>query len=344
MVRATRPTVYTVAEHAGVSVATVSRTLATPQKVSERTRERVLAAVKELGYVPHSGARSLAADTHRAHGLVLPELTGPYYSDLLLGYEREAATGGDAVVISLTTGEDRASKILRLAGSVDGIVVMGVPALAPTVLTAIRQMVPVIGLTDGADAGLEVIGTQNVDSAVALTLHLRDHHRRRRLRFVGDPDLAGDIRSRYQGFVQAHGEDAPEPVRVRPREAEGAAVAQRIIDGDLVVDGLVCANDELALAVIDRLTAAGRDVPGEVAVVGWDDVMAARYVRPALTTVRQPVIELGAAVARRLREHIAAARAGTQPENDAPPRLPTTVIYRRSCGCTSTPTTEQELS
>jgi LacI family transcriptional regulator len=341
MGRAARPTVYTVADRAQVSVATVSRALAAPEKVSEATRLRVLEAIDALGYVPHGAARSLAADAHRAHGLVLPELVGPYYSDLLLGYEREAATGGDAVVLALAGGDDLAAKVLRIAGSVDGIVVMGASALPRAALAAIRELVPVLGLTGGAGQGLEVIGTRNLDSSRELTQHLVEHGRNR-LVFVGDPDLAEDIQARYRGFCEALQPHAPEPVRVEPSEAAGVEVAERLLAGELDADGLVCANDELALGVIVTLTARGCDVPGDVAVVGWDDVMAARYVQPSLTTVRQPVADLGATAARRLREHIAAFRAGQLPPGPAPDRLTTSVIYRRSCGCTSDPSKEQE--
>lgn len=343
MARSTRPTVYTVAEHARVSVATVSRALAAPHRVSEPTRRRVLDAIDTLGYVPHGGARSLAADSHRAHGLVLPELVGPYYSDLLMGYEREAATGGDAVVIALAGGDldHIAAKLLRLAGSVDGIVVMGASALPRHALAAIRDQVPVLGLTGGAAQGLEVIGTQSVESACELTRHLIEHGRTR-LAFVGDPALGEDIEGRYRGFCEALGPQAPEPVRVGPSEADGVAVAERMLAGELDVDGLVCANDELALGVMVTLAARGCRVPEDVAVVGWDDVMAARFVRPSLTTVRQPVTELGATAARRLRELIAAARPEQVAAGPAPGRLTTSVIYRRSCGCASDASNEQE--
>ena len=141
-------------------------------------------------------------------------------------------------------------------------------------------------------------------------------HGRTRLLFVGDPGAAPDINERYAGFVAAHrarGLEPAEPVRVPFREGEGEAVAERILAGEFDADALVCANDELALAVMTRLQDAGRDVPGDIAVVGWDDVMTSRYVRPGLTTVRQPVHELGVLAAERLHQRV----SGGQPRAGA---------------------------
>jgi LacI family transcriptional regulator len=119
-------------------------------------------------------------------------------------------------------------------------------------------------------------------------------------------------------------------VRVPFREGEGEAVAERILTGEIEADALVCANDELALGIMSRLQDAGRDVPGDVAVVGWDDVMASRYVRPGMTTVSQPVRELGALAADRLHHRV----QGGEPHAERQV-LATRVIIRGSCGCAS---------
>jgi LacI family transcriptional regulator len=122
---------------------------------------------------------------------------------------------------------------------------------------------------------------------------------------------------------------AAAPLRIALRESDGTALANRLLSGDLSADALVCANDELALAVMKRLREGGRVVPDDVAVVGWDDVMTARYVVPGLTTVRQPVRELGAGAADRLHQRITGAPVGDQPQV-----IPTSVVLRSSCGCT----------
>ena len=178
--------------------------------------------------------------------------------------------------------------------------------------------------------GVEAISAENPDSARRLTEHLLDHGRSRLL-FVGAVDMAPDVRERYAGFVAAHrdrGLAPAEPVPAEFREHEGAALADLLLSGELSADAVFCGNDELALALMARLVDGGVDVPGDVAVVGWDDVMTARYVRPGLTTVRQPVRELGALAADRLYDLV----------NGATPRphrqvLPTELVLRTSCGC-----------
>ena len=96
-------------------------------------------------------------------------------------------------------------------------------------------------------------------------------------------------------------------MRAEFRERDGTAVAERLLAGDFTADALVCGNDELALAVMARLTDGGVAVPEDIAIVGWDDVMTARYVRPGLTTVRQPVQQLGALAADRLHDLVSGA-------------------------------------
>lgn len=331
----TGATIYSVAAHAGVSIATVSRVLQRQAVVSDATRRKVLDAVDHLGYVPLGAARSLAVRQHEAHGLVLPELTGPYYAELLMGFETRAATLGQSVVVMLTGGRhDPAGAVRALAARVDGLAVLGPSAVPPDVARALHGRKPVVVVAGKPGDGFEVVATENTHTAEQLTGHVLDHGRRSLL-FVGDPVGTPDIADRYAGFVAAHGARglrAADPVRIPYREREGAALADRILAGELAPDALVCANDELAVAVMAGLQDAGRDVPGEVAVVGWDDVMVARYVRPRLTTVRQPVRELGELAAQRLHDRVAGAEM--QPR---PLVLPTQVVIRSSCGCLPQP-------
>jgi LacI family transcriptional regulator len=324
-----RVTVYTVADRAGVSVATVSRVLQAPHRVKDATRVRVLAAMDDLDYVPHGAARSLAFHQHEAHGLVLPELSGPYYSELLMGYESVAAAAGCSVVLLLSEGkEDLGVALRRLAGKVDGIVLMGACGVPERTLAAVRTKVPVLGLTRNDRADLESFATENRASAEELARHLFAHGRNR-LVFVGSPELAIDVRERYEGFAAAHDDRAvPPAVPADLRESEGGRIADLVLSGDIDADALVCANDELALAVMHHLMARGVEVPRDIAVVGWDDVMAARYVRPGLTTVAQPVRDLGARAAARMHDLVLGHT--DQPDQHT---LPTTVVIRQSCGC-----------
>ena len=324
-------TIYSVAERAGVSIASVSRVLQGSQAVSDKTRRRVLEAAEELRNLPLAAARSLAVRHHEAHGLVLPELSGPYYSELLMGFEYRAADLGQSVVLMLAEGKaDLPRAVRKLATRVDGLAMLGSSAIPDETVTALGGSKPVVLIAGDESPGVDTVVAENTSSARAITEHLLGHGRRR-LVFVGDPASGPDVRDRYAGFVTAHasaGLVAAEALRVPLREEDGTAVADSLLRGELDADALFCANDELALAVIVRLRGSGLRVPQDLAVVGWDDVMTARYVEPGLTTVRQPVRELGARAADVLHERItgSVAPSGAQV-------IPTEVVIRASCGC-----------
>jgi len=340
-------TIYSVAQLAGVSIASVSRVLHGSTATSPRTRARVLAAVDELDYLPQRAARSLAVRRYEAHGLVVPDLTGPYYSELLMGYESAAAQLGQSVIIVVTRlHEDPARAVRELSSRVDGLV-MANSTLSDPAAQALGRRRPVVLLARPPVPGCDGVLAENALSARALTEHLLDHGRRR-LSFVGDPHLSPDVQERYRGFTAAltgtrgmqgtrstrgrSGTSHPGAVgtvmKVDLHERSGAEVAAQILAQATPPDALVCANDELALSTMKALQYSGMKVPDDLAIVGWDDVMTARYVSPALTTVRQPLFELGRAAATRLHERIAGAP--TAPE---PLILPTELVLRASCGC-----------
>lgn len=324
-------TIYSVARHAGVSIASVSRVLQGSATVSEATRRRVLDAVDALNYVPTGAARSLAVRHHEAQALVLPELAGPYYSELLMGFEARAAELGHAVLLLQAAGrDDLAGAVRRLAGRADGLAVLGSAAIPEAVVDGLRAHRPVLLVAGDPHPGVEAIAAESASSTGFLTEHLMEHGRRR-IVFVGDPDAGPDVRERHRGYLEAHaaaGRQAADPVRVGFREQDGAAVAKRWLAGGIDADALVCANDELALSVMLQVQAAGTQVPEQLAVVGFDDLMTARYVRPGLTTVRQPVRELGALAAERLHELV----AGRAPHPELTV-LATDPVVRGSCGC-----------
>lgn len=325
------PTIYDVAALAKLSIATVSRVLQGTGPVSEKARLKVDEAARQLNYVPLRAARSLAVQRHEAHGLVLPDLAGPFYGDLLMGYERWAGERGQSVIITVTHGRsDEAGRALReLAGRVDGIVVHG-NALNLDAVKGLRQAgVPVVLLAHPPVSGCDSVRTESASSAEKLTRRLLASGRKD-LVFVGDPNSSYDVAERYKGFSAAHRKrelPVPKPEQLPLTEEAGAAMAEHWLTLKSRPDGLVCGNDELALAAIKTLQAKGIDVPGEVVVTGWDDVMAARYVSPGLTTVRQPMAELGRLAAQRLHERITGERNRTR--NDV---LATQIVVRASCG------------
>ncbi|HEX7301574.1 LacI family DNA-binding transcriptional regulator, partial [Lentzea sp.] len=161
--KAAGATIYSVAEHAGVSIATVSRVLQGATVVAESTRQKVLTAVEELGYVPLGAARSLAVRHHEAHGLVLPELTGPYYAELLMGFEARAAELAQSIVLVLTDSRtDLAAAVKQLATRVDAIAVFGSSA---EVVQLVKGRKPVVVIAGDPQDGVEAISAENRESA-----------------------------------------------------------------------------------------------------------------------------------------------------------------------------------
>lgn len=327
-------TIYTVAERAGVSIATVSRVLQGTARSSAATRQKVLQAVEELDYVPLRSSRRPDTVRHETHGVVLPLLEGPWYSELLTGFETTASQLGQSVVVVLCNGSEAVEDtVRRLVDRVDGIVVAN-DTIEDALVRVICRLTPTVLIARGALPGCDSVVVENTDSARRLTEHLLGHGRTA-FAFVGDPDDSHDVGERYLGFLEAlrgpAGRGAAEvtgPVRVPFVESSGATVAAAVAHATTRPDALVCANDELAISVMACLAAEGVRVPEDVAVVGYDDIMASRYVRPGLTTVRQPTRALGRWAAIRLHERIGGRKFDVHPQV-----LPTRMVVRGSCGC-----------
>lgn len=327
-------TIYTVAERAGVSIATVSRVLSGSTPASAITRQRVLRAVEDLEYVPLRAGRAVDVPTHETHGLVLPGLRGPYYSELLSGFEVTAAQAGQStVVVVCDASKDAEAAVRKILGRVDGIVIAN-DTVSDAMVRQIVRSTPTVLVARDAIEGCDSVQVENFISSAELTRHLLEHGRRR-LVFVGDPDASHDISERYRGFLHAlthqRAVEVAEPIRVEYEETSGRRVMDGLREAEAAgadIDGIVCANDELALATMVLLDREGRRVPRDVAVVGFDDIMTSRYLAPGLTTVQQPMRELGRWAAIRLHERIAGRTFDVHPQV-----LPTRLVVRGSCGC-----------
>ncbi|MGN9909421.1 LacI family DNA-binding transcriptional regulator [Phytohabitans sp. LJ34] len=333
--RRTGVTIYEVARRAGVSIATVSRTMRDPDLVTPETRARVLAAVDELGFTPSRLGRSLAEGQHAANGIVFPDLIGPYYAEVVLGYEEVAADLGRSVLILATHGRrDAAAQVLELANRVDGMVVMGRTVGDDIVERIAASGPPLVLVARDPVSTVDTIRTDNERSARELAEHLLAHGHRR-FAFVGDPDDSPDVAGRYAGFaagLRAAGIPVPAPVRCSFDIEAGRAAAEALLRRRTRPQAVVCANDEVALGVHTAATDAGLSVPDDLAVTGWDDVMAARFA--GLTTVRQPMRELGATAAHWLHDRITERSSDRSRQRVARRSqvLPTQLTVRRSCG------------
>lgn len=333
-------TIYEVARRAGVSIATVSRVQRHADLVAPPTRERVLRAVDELAYRPSLLGRSLARGRHEATGIVFPDLIGPYYSAVILGYEEQSAEQGRSVLILATHGR-RASEeqVVDLSGRVDGLVLTGQTVADPVVEELGARGVPVVLLARPGIAHADSVRTESRESATALVRHLLGHGYRR-IAFVGDPASSPDAAERWDGFRRAHRaaglRPSHPPQRSGYRERDGHEAARTLLASRLRPEAIVGANDEIAMGVLRAAREQGVAVPRDLAVTGWDDAPAAAHVAPALTTVRQPMVELGRRAAVLLTERI--DRIRTDPRHEV---LPTELVVRSSCGCVR-PTEKEE--
>lgn len=342
------PTVYDVADRAGVSIATVSRVYRNPDSVKAETRERVLAVARELGYVPSGSARGLASRTTGVLGLAFPDYTDPeaesvsadgdedalYADQVIRGMERAARRHGYALLISASLHGGPEGVVGRMAGQVDGFAVMARTA-ATEDLDVYARRLPVVVLAGPREIDhLDHIEVANFDGQRDLTRHLIEVHGLTRLAFVGGQADSPDAEARFHGY-QAACRDAGLPVADEPdvramlTRADGRAAVQKLAfrPGGLP-QGLLFANDQMAIGAMQELTAHGVRVPQDVAITGFDGIPLGRMVRPSLTTVRQPMRRLG-----ELAVDMLAARLADRARPPESVMLPVELALRASCGC-----------
>ncbi|NTW42809.1 MAG: LacI family transcriptional regulator, partial [Cellulomonadaceae bacterium] len=225
-----QPTIYDVAERAGVGIATVSRALRGSAPVAEATRIKVERAVAELGFRPSHLGTSLAQGTHAANGIVFPDLSGPYYAEVLLGYEEAASRLGRSVLVQATQGRDDAEQAVRdLADRVDGLVLLGRTVPDEVVEEIQHAGTPVVLLARDPAGPADCLRSDNEAGAIALGRHLAAHGYPA-VRFLGAPDASPDAAARLAGITAAL---APQPVPVVPcgfDETSGYRAAREVLD------------------------------------------------------------------------------------------------------------------
>ncbi len=322
-------TIYDVARRAGVGIATVSRALRGSAPVADATRAKILKVVEELGFRPSHLGTSLAERRHAAAGIVFPDLSGPYYAEVVMGHEEVASSLGRSVLIQATHGRPDPEAAARdLAGRVDGLVLLGRTVPDSLVEEILATGLPVVLLARPAVGNADSVRIDNSTAARQLGAHLGEHGYRS-ARFLGSPDLSHDVAERFAAIAQGLAPSGTE-LELTPcdlNEDAGARVARYVLAESARPEVLVCANDEIALGAIIAAEEAGLRVGVDVAITGWDDIMAARHARPALTTVRQPMRLLGAQAAQVLDERIKHRR--TTPRHEV---LPAELVVRSSCG------------
>ena len=349
------PTIYDVARMAGVSIASVSRVLNGRRNPREETRERVLQAVAELGFVPDGAARALSGRLKEVVGVVIrrvrwvqsseggfaEEDESLQFTDVInRGIELAAQRQGFNLLLSSVDAEDHdvSGRLLALARKSDGLILHD-RVLDPDELEKLSRRVPVVTLANVATPTTTNVHSDNSAGMRELARHLLADHGYRTLAFVAGLADSPDSLARGE-TIAAEAAAAGATLLTGPQwqgnyyASGGARVIEELMaSGDTLPRAIACANDQTALGVMYALAQHGVDVPGDVAVTGFDDIPMARHLRPQLTTVRQPMQEIGATAFDVLHSMIS---DGAPAERDV--MLPTRLIVRSSCGCPSPPT------
>jgi LacI family transcriptional regulator len=324
-------TIRDVARVAGFSVATVSRALNGADNVLPQTRARILQAAAELRFAPSVAARSLITRRTDTIGVVLPDLHGEYFSELIRGIDQAARPRGLHLLVSSSHGDaaEAALALRAMSGRVDGLIVMAPQADADMLGANLPAGLPSVLLNSGVQ--LEGQGNIDVDNrggALAMTRHLAALGARR-IVFIGGPSGNHEARERLQGYLEGL------PAGERPwvldgdfSEEAGRSAGLQLAAGPIRPDAVFAANDMMALGCMAALAEAGWQVPRDVRIAGFDDIPIARFVAPALTTVRVGIAGLGRRALERL--HVAFG----QGDGPCPPHetVPTELVVRRSCG------------
>ncbi|MBL6278516.1 LacI family DNA-binding transcriptional regulator [Micromonospora fiedleri] len=303
MTGAQRPTLEAVARRAGVSRATVSRVVNGSTTVAEPIREAVRQAVAELGYVPNLAARSLVTQRTDSIALVMPEEATRVFSDdqvfpgIIRGAAQELEAADKQLVLMLAgspAGHERVERYTT-GRHVDGVLFASLHGADPLPAKLAALGIPVVCSGRPLDgANVPYVDVDQVAGVTKAVRHLIDTGRRRIATIAGPQDMVAGIErlAGYRDTVAAAG--LPEMVAVGDFTREsGAAAMRELLTAHPDLDAVFAASDLMAHAALRTLREAGRRVPEDVAVIGFDDIETAAYTEPPLTTVRQPIVELG---------------------------------------------------
>ena len=305
-----RPTLEAVAALAGVSRATVSRVVNGAANVKPDIRTAVMRAVEELGYIPNSAARSLVTRRTDSIALVVSEPPSrvfsddPFFSAVIRAVSQELEAADRQVILMLASSAAGHSRVERYVagGHVDGVILLSMHGADPLPAALSRSRVPMISHGRPVPSlPVPYCDCDNRGGARAAVEHLIGRGRRRVATIAGPPDMTA-AQDRLAGYHRALADSDLQPIVATgefTRES-GANAMRRLLADDPGIDAVFAASDLMAIGALGALRSAGRRVPDDVAVAGFDDIELARFSEPPLTTVRQPVAEVAACIVQML--------------------------------------------
>ena len=323
-----------VAHRAGVSISTVSRVLNdTGYPVRPDKRRRVLEAAKEMGFRPNDLARGLHLKKSRTIGLIIPDISNPYYPELALGVGTAASEYGYAVIYCNTNR--KAEKLeycvdVLLQKRADGIILAGGGTDFTQVSQALEDFDTEVAVIGRHNLPFPSVQIDNVGTARDVTARLADLGHRQ-IAFIGGQMTLTSVQDRFSGYKSSLGERglAQDDRLVREGdfgERSGYAAGSSLLQGQPRPTAIFAANDRMAIGAMAAAADLGLKVPEEVSVVGFDDITIASYVRPTLTTVALPSYKMGVSAMELLMKLL------SQEECQPITRLPTDLIIRNSSG------------
>jgi LacI family transcriptional regulator len=330
-----RVTIREVARAAGVSVATVSRVLNESGPVAGETRDRIRRVAGEMRYIPNDAARSLSMRRTGTLGVLLPDLYGEFFSEVIRGLDQAAQRARFHLLLSSSHNNrhDIEAALQAMRGRVDGLVVMS-PHIDVAVLAAnLPESLPAVMLnTAQSSSEFDTLSVDNFGGARAMVAHLAGHGHRR-IAMVRGPEPNHDARERLRGYRAALADagiapDAALEVEGDFTEECGYHGVRELLALAEPPPAVFAANDSTAVGAMSALREAGISIPAQVAVAGFDDIPISRYLTPALSSVRVSISELGV----RAMEQLVRAVAGENRHERIHQTLPTALVIRESCG------------
>ena len=328
-------TIREVARAAGVSIATVSRVFNKKTPVNPDTAQRVMQAAGRLDYWPNSAAQGLATRCTRTFGVMLPDLFGEFYSDVIRGIDLQSRVNEYQILLSSShsNSEDVLTASRSMLGRIDGLILMAPDESSFETVERVRRHIPVVLLSPRTNVEpCHSVGIDNYRGAKEAVEHLLSLGHRH-IAFITGPEGNVDAEERLRGFRQALAEAGQDPdealiIQGNFHEIAGFEASSTILEHSPRPTAVFAANDSMAIGLLAALHRRGCRVPEDIAVVGFDDVAIAGYLNPALTTVSVDACGLG-------RQAVELMLCAMEAEPGADPvqqMIPAVLKVRRSCG------------